>query len=85
MGIAHTFHNTQMISHLALESPLSEEEIFRLSELVQSHADLLAAARECVEVLTEPGIMDVDEWKAWQRRTVNNTRQVIARATKETP
>lgn len=28
------------------------------------------ALREAVGVLTEPGMMSVDEWKAWKRRTV---------------
>lgn len=41
-----------------------------------------AACQEALGVLTEPGIMDVDEWKAWQKKTVTLLQTVIAKAEK---
>lgn len=45
-----------------------------------AESDLLAACEAAEGVLTEPGIMDVDEWKAWQKRTIVELRAAIARA-----
>ena len=39
---------------------------------------LVEALQLCNEVLTEPGIMDVDEWKALQRRAVGKARAALA-------
>lgn len=40
-------------------------------------AALVAACEAAEGVLTEPGIMDVDEWKAWSRRTVEQIRAAL--------
>jgi len=50
------------------------------ARLIAAAPDLLAACEAAEGVLTEPGVMDVDEWKAWQKRTVVNLRATIARA-----
>lgn len=41
---------------------------------------LLESAKEALGVLTEPGMMDVDEWKAWQKRTIAQLAAAIAKA-----
>ena len=42
--------------------------------------ELLAACKLADDVLTEPGIMDVDEWKALSKRAVRFLKQAIAKA-----
>ena len=61
----------------AFVSVATEEATGRL---LAATPDLLAACREAEGVLTEPGIMDVDEWKAWCKRTVCDIRAAIAKA-----
>lgn len=39
---------------------------------------LVGCVKEMLAVLTEPGIMDVDEWKAWKRRTEEGARKLLA-------
>ena len=45
--------------------------------------ELVEALTECVSVLTEPGMMDVDEWKAWQKQTITKARALLKRAKEE--
>jgi len=40
------------------------------------------ALMETVGVLTEPGIMDVDEWKAWSKKAVFLGQKVLAKVGK---
>ncbi len=44
------------------------------------HDDLLAVCKEMQCVLTEPGIMDVDEWKAWKRDVEERACNLFAKA-----
>ena len=48
-----------------------------------SHYKLLEACKEIFNVLTEPGMMDVDEWKAWKRRAELMAHKAIALTEKE--
>ena len=41
---------------------------------------LLEACQESLGVLTEPGMMDVDEWKAWSKKTVMLLKKAISAA-----
>ena len=41
--------------------------------------ELVAALTECLGVLIEPGIMDVDEWKAWQHQAVAEAHALLKR------
>ena len=43
--------------------------------------DLLAACEDMLAVLTEPGIMDVDEWKAGKKLAEAKAVAAIAKAT----
>ena len=45
-----------------------------------SHYELLDACKEAFGVITEPGVMDVDEWKAWQKKTIFQLKFIIAKA-----
>ena len=38
---------------------------------------LLAALEECLGVLTEPGVMDVDEWRTWKKRAIREAHEAI--------
>ena len=44
--------------------------------------DICAALTMCLGVLEEPGIMDVDEWKAWQKQAIIAARAALAKAGK---
>lgn len=51
------------------------------ARLIAAAPELLIALQDALGVLSEPGIMDVDEWKAWQRKTIQSARTAIAKAT----
>jgi hypothetical protein len=51
------------------------------ARLIAAAPDLLAALNECVGVLTEPAIMDLDEWKAWQKRAIQDAITAIKKTT----
>ena len=46
-----------------------------------AHDDLLNACHEALSVITEPGMLDVDEWREWKNKTVHYLRTAIAKAT----
>lgn len=50
-----------------------------LARAIAALPELIVAARDAFGVLTEPGMMDVDEWKAWQHRTVAALHDVLAK------
>lgn len=50
------------------------------ARLIAAAPALLEACKAAEGVLTEPGIMDVDQWKAWSRKTVDQLRAAIASA-----
>ena len=53
----------------------------RRRTLMAAAPKLLAACQELLTVLSEPGVMDVDEWKAWKRHAEENARAAILEAT----
>jgi len=66
-GIAHVesasgFVPNEIISDL-------KKVVAEVRRLRNAHEPILAALEEAYGVITEPGMMDVDEWKAWQHRT----------------
>ena len=50
------------------------------ARLIAAAPDLLEACKWAEGVLTEPGMMDVDEWKDWQKRTVIKLHEAIKKA-----
>ena len=46
------------------------------------HDEMREALGDAVGVMTEPGIMDVDEWKAWYKRTIAAIRAILAKTQK---
>lgn len=48
----------------------------QLQEVAEEMAEAL---RECFEVLEEPGIMDVDQWKAWRKSAVIKAHAALAK------
>ena len=50
------------------------------ADLRKQRDDLLAACEGLLNVLTEPGVMDVDEWKALERAAEHYASATIARA-----
>jgi acetoacetate decarboxylase len=44
-----------------------------------SYDELVAVCEEMQGVLTKPGIMDVDQWKAWAREAEEKARTILAR------
>lgn len=62
----------------------SQPILDRLAAAERDWAELLEACEDAQCLLTEPGIMDVDEWKAWQRSTVAKLTRLLADA-KENP
>lgn len=56
------------------------EETIANCNLISAAPDLYETCKEMLEVLTEPGIMDVDEWKAWKRKTEAKARAAIEKA-----
>ena len=50
------------------------------ARLIAAAPELLAALADCIDVLTEPGMMDVDEWKTWKKRAESAGRAAIAKA-----
>lgn len=52
----------------------------RLAKLEGLTRTLLHACAQAEGVLTEPGVMDVDQWKRWQRQTVAELRAAMAAA-----
>lgn len=55
-------------------------EAYANARLIATAPELLAACKDTFDVLTEPGVMDVDEWKAWKRRAEDTARTAIAKA-----
>lgn len=49
--------------------------------LIEDLREARSAAREALAVLTEPGVMDVDQWKAWRRRTVDKLQVALLEPT----
>lgn len=41
------------------------------AHLICAAPELLTACKEALGVLTEPGMMDVDEWKTWQKKAIS--------------
>ena len=50
------------------------------AHLIAAAPDLYEACQEAYGVLTEPGMMDVDEWKVWQKRTIAMLDAAITKA-----
>ena len=50
------------------------------ARLIAAAPELLEALKTCVNVLTEPGIMDVDEWKWLKKLAVQDARDAISKA-----
>lgn len=70
------------ISHEVTEENQDDlyAEMKRYAQVAAASQELFAALIETVAVLTEPGVMDVDEWKAWQKRTVANALDALRKA-----
>lgn len=50
------------------------------ARLIAAAPELLEACEQAIGVLTEPGVMGVDEWKAWQKRTIVAARAAVEKA-----
>lgn len=68
----------KMILYLGCKGTIVVEE----STCQAQRAKLLEACKEALGVLTEPGIMDVDEWKGWRKLTVAKLKMCIAECEK---
>ena len=69
---------------LTPDHPIAER-IRAIPEVEAQRAALLAACGSALGTLEEPGIMDIDEWKAWRKATVQELHDVIAGAAEEAP
>ena len=49
-----------------------------------AYDNLLEACKDMLSVLTEPGVMDIDEWKTWKKRAEDKARVAIQEGKKET-
>ena len=55
-----------------------EAERVRLAlEERERYAKTVDLLKECLAVLTDPGVMDVDEWKHWKRRVEEDVRSMV--------
>lgn len=68
-----------------LRDAIQEITQFGAERFGNAHDDLLAACEDLLGVLSEPGIMDVDQWNAWKRVAEEAARAAIAKATPKPP
>lgn len=65
---------------IAVTGPAEDVESQKQADLFAAAPKLLEACGEALGVLNEPGIMDVDEWKEWRKRTIKSLIKAIAKA-----
>ena len=53
-----------------------DTSIEHMATLIDASPDLYDACKQALGLLTEPGIMDADEWKVWRKETVDKLTKV---------
>jgi len=74
MGGGHT------VAYVGTPGRMGGEEKRANARLIAAAPELLDACDAALGVLAEPGIMDIDKWKVWQKRTVAQLHAVIKKA-----